>query len=182
MNNLSQVHFPILQSERLILRKLNLTDADEVFFLRSDLKVGRFIVRKPQVNIKQAIDFINNSHDKFISNSAISWAIILKDDEKLIGTISLHSFTEKNSVAEVGYDLNPKYQKKGFMSEALKLVVSYGFINLELSKIEAFTQIENISSKLLLKHNKFELHPTRTDPGFPKNVIFELFKENYYKL
>ena len=68
------------------------------------------------------------------------------------------------------------------MSEAIKLVVSYGFINLELSKIEAFTQIGNISSKLLLQHNKFELHPTRTDLGFPKNVIFELFKENYYKL
>jgi ribosomal-protein-alanine N-acetyltransferase len=87
MNNLSQVNFPVLQSERLVLRKLNLNDADAVFFLRSDLKVGKFIVRKPQENINQAIEFINNSHDKFISNSSISWAITLKDDDKLIGTI-----------------------------------------------------------------------------------------------
>ena len=44
-------------------------------------------------------------------------------------------------------------KKKGFMSEAIKLVVSYGFLNLELSKLEAFTQIGNISSKLLLPKN-----------------------------
>jgi len=108
------------------------------------------------------------------------WAITLKGKTRLIGTICLWNFTEENSVAEVGYDLNPEFQKKGIMSEALKAVVSYGFQKLEFSRIEAFTQIENESSKLLLIKNKFKLHPTRIDEGFPENIIFELYHDNYF--
>lgn len=178
---MNQVIFPLLISERLFLRQLNSNDANEVFFLRSSKLVGAFIAREPQETISQAIEFIQKTHDAFILNNAITWGITLKENDFLIGTISLHSFTQGNSVAEVGYDLNPEYQKKGIMSEALKLVLNYGFYKKQFIKIEAFTQKENESSKILLKHNNFELHLTRTDPGFPKNIIFELSKENYFK-
>jgi ribosomal-protein-alanine N-acetyltransferase len=54
---------------------------------------------------------------------------------------------ENNTIAEVGYGLNPAFQNKGIMTEALKCVIDYGFNELKLIKIEAFTHIKEMSSK-----------------------------------
>jgi len=179
MKELNVTSFPVLETERLILRQVNEADVHEVFFLRSSTEVGKYIARNPQKNIEQTLEFIEKTKRNMIDNTAIPWAITFKDNDALIGTLSLHSFSEDNTVAEVGYDLNPEFQKKGIMSEALKAVLSYGFQDLGLLMIEAFTQIENESSKLLLIKNKFQLHPTRIDEGFPKNIIFELYGDDY---
>ena len=179
MRTLNITTFPVLETERLLLRQVNKTDANEVFFLRSSLEVGKYIARDPQKSIDETIAFIERTKRNLIDNKAIPWAITFKDNDALIGTLSLHNFSKDNSVAEIGYDLNPEFQKKGIMSEALKAVVSYGFKELGLFMIEAYTQIENESSKLLLVKNKFQLHPTRVDEGFPKNIIFELYRKDY---
>lgn len=179
MKELNMITFPVLETERLVLRQVSKTDVNEVFFLRSSLEVGKYIARNPQKSIDESIAFIERTKSSMIANKAIPWAITFKNNDTLIGTLSLHNFSKDNSVAEVGYDLNPEFQKKGIMSEALKAVFSYGFKELELVMIEAFTQIENESSKLLLIKNKFQLHPTRIDEGFPKNIIFELHNKDF---
>lgn len=61
------------------------------------------------------------------------------------------NFSKNNKTSEVGYDLNPIFQGKGIMNEALKSVVDFGFSKLNLNKIEEFTHKENESSKRLLK-------------------------------
>lgn len=179
MRELKITTFPVLETERLILRQVNKADANELFFLRSSLEVGKYIARDPQKSIDETIMFIEKTKRNMVDNKAIPWAVTFKNIDKLIGTLSLHNFSEDYSVAEVGYDLNPEFQKKGIMSEALKAVLFYGFYELQLLMIEAFTQIENENSKLLLVKNKFQLHPTRIDEGFPKNIIFELHRKDY---
>ena len=179
MKELKIDSFPVLETSRLILRQVNQSDINEVFFLRSNPEVGKYIARDLQKSITETSKFIEKTKRNWILKKAIPWAITFKNNDKLIGTISLHSFSKRNSVVEVGYDLNPEFQKRGVMSEALKSVLSYGFKNLELSMVEAFTQKENESSKSLLVKNKFKLHPTRVDEGFPKNIIFELFRDDF---
>lgn len=83
-------------------------------------------------------------------------------------------FSEDRKVAEVGYDLHPGYQKKGIMSEALNRVMEFGFNELKLTKIEAFTHKDNESSKRLLTRNNFHLVYNRIDEGNLDNVIFEI--------
>jgi len=180
MNILNLTPFTELETERLVLRQLKSSDAEDQFMLRSSSEVGKYIARDLQTDVSQSEKFIEDRNEDIAQNKIMYWAITLKGKTRLIGTICLWNFTEENSVAEVGYDLNPEFQKKGIMSEALKAVVSYGFQKLEFSRIEAFTQIENESSKLLLIKNKFKLHPTRIDEGFPENIIFELYHDNYF--
>lgn len=67
------------------------------------------------------------------------------------------NFSKDNKKAEVGYDLNPLFQRKGIMSEALKSILGFGFNNLNLDKIDAFTHKKNESSKKLLEKNGFIL-------------------------
>jgi len=179
MKKMNITSFSVLETERLILRQVNESDASEVFFLRSSPEVGKYIERDLQTDIGQSVKFIKDRNVDISQNKVRYWGITLKNNSKLIGTICLWNFTEGNTVAEVGYDLNPEFQKKGIMSEALKAVVSYGFKKLKFSRIEAFTHKENQSSRSLLMKNKFQLHPTRVDEGFPENIIFELYQDDY---
>ncbi|MGB1268364.1 MAG: GNAT family N-acetyltransferase [Flavobacteriaceae bacterium] len=182
MKTLNVETSPVLETERLKLRKVTLEDANEVFFLRSDKVVGKYIARNRQQTIEEAEDFIKARQEDIAQHKLSHWAITIKGDDTLVGSICLWNFTKNNTVAEVGYDLNPAFQKKGIMNEALGLVLSFGFNKLNFSQIEAFTQKQNQSSVTLLKRNAFKQHPTRIDEGFPKNIIFELTQEDYNKV
>ena len=171
--------FPELKTERLFFRKIEESDCDVILFLRSDKTVNKFIERPESERTKNktdALKFIKKINDGIKSNKFISWGITLKNRPKIIGTICLWNFSKNNKIAEVGYDLNPIFQRKGIMSEALDRIISFGFIELDLDKIEAFTHIENENSKKLLERNGFDLIDNRKDKENISNIIYEIKK------
>ena len=101
------------------------------------------------------------------------WTITIKDNPKLIGSICLWNFNTEKTIAEIGYDLHPNFQGKGIMNESMNLVLDFGFKNLKLKTIEAFTHKGNKSSIRLLKRNQFIQELDRIDKGFPNNIIFK---------
>ena len=169
--------FPILVTDRLRLRKITKNDGPTIFFLRTDKEVNKYINRpKPHKNVKEAEDFIEKSSRGIENGENINWGIILHGETDIIGSICLWNFSVDRKKAELGYDLNPKYQNRGIMSEALNRVLNFGFLDLNLDEIEAFTHHGNESSKRLLIKNNFSLNKSRTDEGNPNNIIFELKK------
>lgn len=90
------------------------------------------------------------------------------------------NFSDNYKTAEVGYNLKPTFQKKGIMSEALNSIINFGFTELNIDKIEAFTHFQNESSKKLLKKIGFQFIKSRKDADNPFNLIFELHKTIYY--
>jgi len=171
--------FPELKTERLILRRILESDWEVILFLRSDTVVNKYIQRKESdktKNKEDAVNFIKKINKGIENNTFISWGITLKEDPKIIGTICLWNFSEDNKTAELGYDLHPTFQRKGFMTESLRSVVLYGFFELGLNKIEAFTHENNISSRNLLSNNHFILEPQRKDKNNPSNAIFSIEK------
>ncbi|MGB7842942.1 MAG: GNAT family N-acetyltransferase [Salinimicrobium sp.] len=169
--------FPVLKTDRLLLRKIESSDSDVILFLRSDETVTKFIERpenRKTRSISDAKKFIEELHEYIETNKSISWGITLKKSQKIIGTICLWNFSQDSKIAEVGYDLDPEFQKKGIMDEALKAIIEYGFKDLNLDKIEAFTHFENENSKRLLGKNGFRFNKNRRDPENRSNVIFEL--------
>src|SRR5690554_5784765 len=124
------IPFPEIKSERLLLRKIELSDSDVILFLRSDKTVTKFIERpenRKTKNLSDAIKFIHELNGYIETNKSITWGITLKNEPTIIGTICLWNFSQNDTIAEVGYDLSPKYHKKGIMNEALKLIIDYGF-------------------------------------------------------
>lgn len=173
--------FPELKTERLILRKIKEADSDVILFLRSDKTINKFIERpenRKTKNISDAIKHIKKINSETENNKSISWGITLNNNPKIIGTICLWNFSENYKTAEVGYDLNPKFQKKGIMSEALNLVVNFGFIELNVDNIEAFTHFQNVNSKKLLEKNGFHIIENRKDNDNLSNIVFEIRKGN----
>lgn len=169
--------FPLLKTERLLLRKIKESDSDVILFLRSDKTVNKFIERtenRKTKNKNDALKFIKEITEAIEKNKSISWGITLKDNPQIIGTICLWNFSKDKKNAEVGYDLNPKFQQKGIMNEALKSIINFGFNTLKLNKIEAYTHKHNLSSKNLLEKNKFKFIEDKKDEYNADNIIFEL--------
>ena len=164
--------FPELKTERLILRRHTEADSPEIFFLRTDKDVNRYIERPRPENINDAREFILNTNNGIKQNEMIDWAITLKNKQELIGSICLWNFSKDKTKAEVGFELKPDYHGKGIMNEALLKVLEFGFKSISLASIDAYTHKDNISSIKLLKKNTFELNTELKDIENPNNIIF----------
>lgn len=166
--------FTNLSTERLLLRQLKLTDENEIFFLRSDEIINEFIDRPKPKKIEEARDFIIRINNNIKSNDSFYWAITIKGNPKLIGTICLWNFSEDKKTAEIGYELNSAFQGKGIMDEALKKVIDFSFKTIGITTLEAFPHKDNLKSISLLKKNNFSHDVTRKDEDQVNNIIFIL--------
>jgi len=146
--------FPSITTQRLTLRRLNIKDAKEIMMLRSDERVNEFIDRPKSIDLNEAKNFMEKIDKGINNNEWIYWAITLKDNDTLIGTICLWNISVENDMAELGYELQPDFQGKGLMQEAVTKIIEYGFNKMRLKVITAFTHPNNNrSTSLLLKHN-----------------------------
>ncbi|KMQ69537.1 alanine acetyltransferase [Chryseobacterium sp. FH2] len=165
-----------LETERLILKDINETHAEDILRIRSNEFINKFVQRKSPKTNYDALQFILTIKERTKNNQTFYWGISLKEKPGIIGTICLWNFSEDRKTAEVGYELLPDYHRKGIMSEALTAVLNFGFNELHLQEILAITNKLNENSKgLLLKHD-FMLEEGREDKGFPENLVFSLKK------
>lgn len=166
-----------LETERLILKPIDESNVEDILKIRSNEVLNRFVKRIPPKNNYDALDFILTIKKRVQNNETFYFGITYKNQQNLLGTICLYRFSEDRTEAEVGYELLPDYHRKGIMSEALSTVLNFGFNELNLQEILAFTNKFNENSKgLLLKHD-FVLQEGRTDEGFPDNLVFSLMKK-----
>jgi len=168
--------FPNLDTPRLNLRELKTEDAKQVLFLRSDKEVTKFIKRQIPTKIQDALDFIHKIQLGYSKRETISWAICTIENPKMIGSICLLNYSLDRKTAEVGYDLNPSFQNRGIMTEALQAVINFGFDTLQLDTIKAFTHYANENSRNLLTKNAFRLVEGEKDADNEDNIIFSIKK------
>jgi len=161
------IPFPILTTERLTLRQLEISDEQEIFTLRSDNDVNKYLDRKKANTIDVARDFINKVNENIDKNDSLYWAITFKDNNKLVGTICLFSFSNENDKCEIGYELLPNFQKQGIMQEAVEKVIDYAFTTIKVKNIDAIFHRDNQNSINLLRKFSFidSNEPDKTDPN-----------------
>jgi len=155
--NFSFDPFPVISTERLVLRALSLADSEALLQLRSDEQINRYLNRPPTTSIEDANGFIAKIAHVVQNRDGIYWVISLKNDPSLIGTICYWNFNPDKDSADIGYELMPKYQGQGLMTEALKAAINCGFDTMQLKMIIAFTHPDNEASAKVLKRNGFVL-------------------------
>lgn len=143
--------FPLLSSARTSLRQLTKHDAELIHFLRNDPQVNKFVDRPGTDSISDAAFFIEQRNLDFFHKKAIYWGIELNTTGFVIGSITLWHMDFESERAELGYDLHPAFQRKGYMSEAALQVINFGFEMLKFTEIIAITSPENIPSQALLE-------------------------------
>lgn len=155
MLNINFTPFPDLETERLSLKQVTNDDVTDIFELRSNEEVMKYIPRPLLQNKEEALELIAMLNDKIENNIGINWGIRLKNDPKIIGIIGHYKIKPEHYRAEVGYMLLPEYNGKGIVSEALQKVVEYGFKEMKLHSIEAILDPKNAGSEKVLLKNGF---------------------------
>jgi len=168
--------FPILTTERLTLRQLSDNDVQEIFILRSDALINKYLDRNPSKTLEDALEFIK----KIKNNSLSYWAIQQKGNKKLVGTICLFDISAELKKCEIGYELLTEYQGKGIMRETVKKIIEYSTQTLGLKTIDAYTHKDNQSSTNLLKELKFK-STDRIDETNSNLILFRLNISNKNK-
>ena len=147
--------FPILTTERLTLRTLVVADEQEIFTLRSDCEINKYLDRQISNTIDDARNFINIVTENIKNNSSLYWAITLTEKKSLVGTICLFGFSDEYSTCEIGYELLTNFQGQGIMKEATEKVIDYAFNTIQVQKIEAVLHKDNQRSIQLLHKLSF---------------------------
>lgn len=155
---------PKIETERLILRLIEDKDIHDFYEFARLPNIGPLAGWKPHVNEKETKIMIKMFRDKIRFGQLGVFAIVLKETNKMIGTIELHSYI-KDHKAELGFCLNPEYWNQGYATEAAKTIIVWGFDVLNLKRIEAYTYLENEASQKVLEK---------------ANLIFEGIKRKGY--
>lgn len=158
--------FPVLETERLILRRIILEDAADYFEMRNNVDAMKYISQPIQKSIEETAEKILRVNEMISFNEGIGWAVCLKTNNKMIGTVSFHKLLKEHYRAELGYMLNPKLWRQGITTEAVQCIIDFGFNQLKLHSIEAHIDPENKGSEKLLQRCNF--------------LREAYFKENYY--
>ena len=168
---LDQSLFPILKTKRLILRPLLESDANEIFLLRSDEQINKYVDRKRSKTLDDALDFIKTISEKTQESNLKYWAITIKEYNTLIGTICLFDESQDHEICEIGFELLNEFQGQGIMYEAANSVIEYGLHSLGFEAIKAHTHKENQKSIALLHKLNFNLTRLTLDSE-PNLVVF----------
>ncbi|MGI8584309.1 MAG: GNAT family N-acetyltransferase [Chitinophagaceae bacterium] len=151
MLNLNFDPFPVLETDRLMLRKISMDDAEYLFHLRTNEDAMRYINKPKLLSIDDAREIIKKMNEP----DRVQWGITLKTADTIIGTIGYHRIEKEHFRAEIGYMLHPQYWNTGIMSEAITIVIDHGFNEMNLHSIEAIINPGNTISRNILKKFNF---------------------------
>lgn len=179
MDKIAFFPFPTLTTERLILRRIEMDDADVIFEHRDDDEVNRYLEGFRHSGIADTRRFIERMYEEVAHGNTIIWVITEKGDDTFLGTVCLWNISTRERKAEAGYTLRTGFHKKGYMTEALAEAVTFGFNVIGLDMIDAFTHPENEASMKVLRRNGFRPTGIVQLENSGKRVLFELARKEY---
>lgn len=153
MPNFSSV---TISTERLLLRPLEPTDELAMFALRSNEDVNRYTGNIPLVTVESAGALIAKDRQAMRDDLYLRLGMVRLDNDELIGTCGLFNFDAQCRRAEIGYDLRPTMWGQGYMREALLDLLQYAFTTLDLNRVEADVDPQNLSSRKALERLGFQ--------------------------
>ena len=142
-----------IETERLLLRKFSIDDAEQMFNnWAKDPNNVKYLTWKAHKNVSDTLNIINKWIDGYKNKDFYRWCIILKGTGEVIGGIDVVDIIEFRSTCEIGYVLSKKYWNNGFMTEALKAVIDYLFNKVGFNRIQLFHLVDNLASgKVMIK-------------------------------
>lgn len=142
--------FPVLTTARLRLRQLTHADAPEIVAIFSSPDVLRYLNQPPVDTTEKAIGLIDWLNGFYQSHEAVTWAITLHGDDRLIGSCGNYAWDRSNRRVDIGYQLMPSHWGQGYATEATHAILAWSFENFDLHRIQADCTDGNIGSERVL--------------------------------
>jgi len=164
--------FPVLFTERLLLREFTMEDIPAVFMIFSREDVNIWTETDTMRTIEEAETRVKSRMNLFNERMGIRWAVTLRENpQDVIGSCGYFTVRRGTKTVETGYDLHPDYWNKGLMTEALREMVRFSFGSgsmVPVHRMEALVIPENIPSIRVLEKLGFEREGRRREFGFWK--------------
>jgi RimJ/RimL family protein N-acetyltransferase len=146
----------ILETERLLMREMCHEDAEALFEMDSNPNVHKYLWKKPFTTIDEIHNYIDFIRNQYITNKIGRFSTIIKDTNELIGWTGIkyiddHVENGNTNFYDYGYRLNEKFWNKGFATEASKAWLAYGFNQMNIQEMNAYTHAENGASNHVLQ-------------------------------
>jgi ribosomal-protein-alanine N-acetyltransferase len=177
--------FHALETKRLSLRKLRLSDLPEYNLLYGDRQVCRYMLFDPHESLSQSEASLHRALRRYGETGFYRWAIARKTDDRLIGIIDLLRFDEKTDSCSFAYMLCPDFWNRGYGTEAVKAVFRFAFDEMGIQTIAADHMAENpASGAVMRKAGMTFVH--RIEGKYEKNgashdsLCYEIRKENFH--
>jgi ribosomal-protein-alanine N-acetyltransferase len=172
-------HFPLLITERLLLREFTLDDVLAVFDISRREDVSQWLETAPMQSIEDAEARVRGRIGLFNDGMGFRWAITLRENPaQLIGSCGIFSVRRGTHTMETGYELHPAYWRRGIMTEALRAVIQFSFGTQELMpihRIEALVAPGNLASIRLLEKLGFAQESRRREFFFWNNRYQDVY-------
>ena len=175
-----------IRTNRLLLRKYRLSDAEEMFEnYANDDRVTKYLPWKPYSNPADVIPFLEMTIKKYEEISTYNWAIIYQGS--VIGGISAMSIDTMRNNCEVGYCIGYDFWNKGITSEALAAVIAFLFDEVGMHRIMAKHDIENPASGEVMKkcgmtyEGRFKEYYLRHDSTYSDALVYGIVNENIHQ-
>ena len=144
-----------IETPRLLLRALEPEDADAIYAIFSDPLVAKYWSSPAWTTMDQARDFVRRAMDDCQNGSSLRLGLVRREDGRLIGQCTFFSISHQNRRAEIGYSMASDAWGQGFMDEALRALIDYGFCELNFIRIEADIDPRNAASARSLERLGF---------------------------
>ncbi len=161
-------HMPELTTDRLLLRPVRLSDAREMFTYSCDPEVSRYVLWEPHRSIADTYEAIFELRRQYRRGEPATFAIVLRHERIMIGTIGFMWLNAASRSAEIGYSLSRRYWNCGYMTEALTAVLGFAFQTLHLHRVEAQHDIQNPASGRVMQKAGMRLEGTLRDRLYMK--------------
>lgn len=143
---------PTVDTPRLTLRAMRVTDAADMFDYAHREDVTRYLVWTPHPNVHHTREYLTYVGQRYRTGDFYDWAIVHREEGRMIGTCGFTRFDFSSDSAEIGYVLHPDYCGRGLATEAVRAVIDFGFERLELHRIEArYIQGNDASRRLMAR-------------------------------
>ncbi len=160
----------ILNEKKINIRRLNVSDANDIYKNINDKQIARWTLRIPYPYKRiDALKFINESKYNLKKKTAYVFGIVLQKTNTIIGIIDLHTICWENKNAEIGYWIARQFWGKGLSTEAVKLISKFGFEKLKLKRIYAKVFNGNKASVRVLQKNGFRKEGVLMKSRFKNN-------------
>jgi RimJ/RimL family protein N-acetyltransferase len=152
----------IVETERLLIRPFERSDAESLFEMDKNPNVHKYLWKKPVGNIDEIYAYIEMVQKQYSERGIGRFSTILKESNELIGWTGIkfvndHVENGNTNFYDYGYRLNEKFWNKGYASEATKAWFKYGFNEMKIKEMNAYTHAENGASNHILEKNGMHL-------------------------
>ncbi len=167
----------ILEGPRILLRKISVTDAEDVFRnYAQDEAVTQFLIWKPHEDIHATRRFLKECDEQWGDGRGFSFGILLREDERVYGMISMRP---KSHNVDVGYVLSRAFWGQGIVTEALTILSDWCLAQPTYWRVEAYCDVENKASARVMEKAGMELEGRLRNykiyygrSAIPKDVFF----------